>query len=351
MPGESVLVSTNRLEDPVRRLVTEACTHARVRPVFWTGSGVEGGGALPTPSLLVAALPVGQRHLPEDVVALATQTFHALPLLLLCGEPLVRNSVSLHGGRITLLGHPLTREKISARIRTALVGGAPDAASGSGESGRGEREGGMRIREFRGREWWAGALAREGTQGLFVTTNPQPEVFPSVAKLGRHGFAGLLPLNLADPLPAVSLFQAAEALVSAQPAQRGLDAVAEIVGNQAAGVWFSPAEQQWSFYCPQPLVEFYLYSSIRLPSLWKMGPTAASGAGDPHAWRHVRGAGGDLVLLSTIASGAPSPLADDLAGGTLWRMADGGGPALLDHLEARLRESEAASATLIVEVR
>ena len=117
MSGASVLVSTARLEETLRRQVAEACDHARVRAVFWSASGAEKATGPLNPSLLVAALPSGQRVIPEDIAALATQEFQAVPLLLLCGEPLIRHSVSLQGGRVTLLGPPLTREKISARIR------------------------------------------------------------------------------------------------------------------------------------------------------------------------------------------------------------------------------------------
>jgi hypothetical protein len=43
--------------------------------------------------------------------------------------------------------------------------------------------------------------------------------------------------------------------------------------------------------------------------------------------------------------------ADDLRTGELARAAEGGGPALLDHLEARLAAREAAGSVLIVELR
>src|SRR4051812_18978 len=110
------------MEDPLRRIVVEACEHARVRPVFWDAAAPTNGSV--EPSLVVAALPAGERTIPEGVAHLVTQTFRALPLLLLCDEPLIRNSVSLQGGRVTLLGQPLSREKISGRVRTALVGHA-----------------------------------------------------------------------------------------------------------------------------------------------------------------------------------------------------------------------------------
>src|SRR5439155_4049065 len=97
MSQETILVMSARMDEPLRRLVGEACEHARVHPVFWDGATSEAGAE--NPSLVVAALPAGERTIPQDVAVLVTQTFRALPLLLLCEEALVRNSISLQGGR------------------------------------------------------------------------------------------------------------------------------------------------------------------------------------------------------------------------------------------------------------
>jgi hypothetical protein len=335
---ELVLVASARLDEPTRRLVTDACDHARVRPVFLGPAGPEWSNGPLNPALLIAALPLGTRTIPEDVATLAGQVYQALPLLLLCSEPLVRNSVSLQGGRVTLLGQPLTREKISARIRTAVVGGVAAGA----ESGRTVDERGVRVREMRGREWWAGMIARDPRRESGAAD--AGELLPSVCKLGRHGVAGLLPSSPRNPVPATALQQAALSLASGLPLERASASLEAAVGSDAAAVWFSPATYQWSFYVPVPGLELWIYSPLRLPSAWRLTPTDGAGP-----WRTMAAAGGDVIVA---ALGEPGPYsAEDFRSGEVWRVAEGGGPALLDHLEARLASSEGAGSALIVELR
>jgi hypothetical protein len=335
MSQETILVMTARMDDGLRQLVTEACEHARVRPVFWDGATPQGG--VENPSLLIAALVPGERTIPQDVAFLVTRTFRSLPLLLLSPEPLVRNSVSLQGGRVTLLGHPLSREKISGRIRTALVGHAESGFYPLVGDGRSSPT--VRVREFRGREWWVAAIARGPANGA------GDDLFPSVRKLGPHGFAGLLPLDFAQPLAHATLDQAAEALVAALPSDQALTAVADKVGNQAAGVWFAPSNSRWSFYCPQPDLTYWLLSPTRLPPRSRMN--GASGA----AWRHLPASSGDLILICALSPSVRSVIDLDATSGELWKVADGGGPAVLDHLESRFNHTDAPCAALIVELR
>jgi hypothetical protein len=327
MSDEVVLVATARLDPDLRRLVTEACDHARVRPVFWSATGPESplaaGGGL-APFLLLAVLPAGVRTIPDDVVAIVTQAFPALPLLLLCAEPLIRHSISLHGGQVTLLGQPHTREKISARMRTAVVGRV--AGTDSGRSGTQNGEGLVRVREMRGREWWAGVVARD-TEAEQRAPDAG-DLLPSVCTLGRHGIAGLIPLNPKHPVAPSALQQAALGLASAAP-------------SEAAAAWFSPTAFQWSFYVPKPGIQFWLYSPLRLPSVFKV-----LGAGG--AWRTLGAASGDVVVVlasDPVDGNGHSPDAD------LWRVAEGGGPAVLDYLQSRLASRPSAGAALIVELR
>jgi hypothetical protein len=285
----------------------------------------------------VAALPAGERTIPADVALLVTKTFRALPLLLLCDEPLVRNSVSLQGGRVTLLGRPLSREKISGRVRTALVGHAESGFHPLVGDGRTSST--VRVREFRGRDWWVAAIARGTPAG------GSEDFFPSVRKLGPHGFAGVLPLDFDKPLPASTLEQGADALVAAVPSEQALADVAGKVGERAAGVWFAPASPRWSLYCPRPDVYYWLFSPTRLPSRWRM----AGRNGSP--WRHLPAFSGDLILIAALSPASRSILELDASGGELGKAADGGGPALLDHLESRFGQADASCASLIVELR
>jgi hypothetical protein len=337
---EVVLVATARLDPDLRRLVTEACDHARVRPVFWNATGPESalaaGGGL-APFLLLAALPAGVRTIPDDVAAIVTQAFPALPLLLLCAEPLIRHSISLHGGQVTLLGQPHTREKISARMRTAVVGRAVGADSD--RSGTQDGEGVVRVREMRGREWWAGVVARDSEPGH--RPPDAGDLLPSVCTLGRHGIAGLIPLNPKNPVAPSALQQAALGLASAAPSERAAAELEAALGAEAAAAWFSPAAFQWSFYVPKPETEFWLYSPMRLPNAFKVVGAAGS-------WRTLGAASGDVVVvLASDPGDGNGHFPDD----DFWRVAEGGGPAVLDYMQSRLAARPGAGAALIVELR
>jgi hypothetical protein len=331
---DTVLVMAARMDAAMVELVTEACKHARVRPVLWDGAQPQ---EAESPALVIAVLPVGERTIPAEVAVLVTKTFRALPLLLLCGEPLVRNCITLQNGRVTLLGVPLTREKISGRIRTALVGGG-EASAFHPLVGDGRKSSSVRVQEFRAREWWVAAVARQSNGA---------SAFPSVRKLGPHGFAGMIPIDTHQPLASEVLDQAAEALVAALPWEQALAAVKEKVGAEAAGVWFAPAAQRWTLYCPQPELNYWLISPARLPARWRM--QGGKGAASP--WRQLPAASGDLMLICALDDAGRSVLELDVNGGDLWKVADGGGPAVLDHLESRFAQTDAASAALIVELR
>jgi hypothetical protein len=340
MSQETVLVMTARMDPALVKVVTQACEHARVKPVMWDGTMPQG---IEDPTLLVAALPAGERTIPADVAVLVTKTFRALPLLLLSAEPLIRNCITLQSGRVTLLGVPLTPQKISGRIRMALVG---HAESGFyplvGDGGRTNST--VRIQEFRGRDWWVAAVGRH-------SDGHAP--FPSVRKLGPHGFAGLLPVDVRNPPPPETLDQAAEALVAPLPSEQALAAVKEKVGARAAGVWFAPSSQRWTFYCPEPDLHCWLVSPVRLPARFRL-PAGVNGNAAGHgatAWRQLPAASGDLIVICALEPAARSVLELDINGGELWKIADGGGPAVLDYLESRFAQADAASAALIVELR
>jgi len=337
---DTLLVVPTHVDDGLRMLITDACDHARVRPVVWEGLEALAGH---DPSLLLAILPHGQRQIPQEVAQLLARSFRDLPLVLLCQETLVSSSISLHNGRVTLLGQPLTVEKVGGRIRTALAG-RPALRNTDSWSRDGSTGSEVRVRELRGREWWVGAMARNGAR----RDGEDAEKFPSICKLGRHGFVGLLPLG-AEGVSSATLHQASEALVSALPSDRGLAAVSETVGAQVAGVWYSPANQRWSFYCPDPALDFWLISPFRLPELWRVGG-AGKGDGAP-GWRHLNAASGDLLLICSAGGEGREALAQDVKEGALVRAAEGGGPALLDHLESRVALDPAPFAALIADLR
>jgi hypothetical protein len=244
----------------------------------------------------------------------------------------VRPTVSLQQGRVTLLGHPLTREKISGRIRTALVRG--DDRSRGGETG-------IRVREYRGREWWAAVVARGGT-GTGAA--------PYASALRKHGASGagvLLALEDEAAMPLSILEEAVDVLLSPLPADQGQTSVRDKVGERAAGVWFVPSGPRWIFYGPRPDVLLWLTSPGRLPERW---PVAARlPAGQP--WRRLNAASGDLVLLVALAPHGRTESERQLMDATLWPAASAGGPALLDHLEESFVRLDLSGSALVMELR
>jgi len=151
-----------------------------------------------------------------------------------------------------------------------------------------------------------------------------------------------------DPPASETLDQAAEALVAPLPSDQALAAVKDKVGARAAGVWFAPSQQRWTLYCPEPDLHYWLLSPVRLPARFKM---PGAGNGSASAWRQLPAASGDLIVICALEPSARSVLELDINGGDLWKIADGGGPAVLDHLESRFSQADAASTALIVELR
>lgn len=323
MSGETVLVSTSGLDLALRGEVAEACAHARVSAVFCNPAGGDGGSRPTNPALLIAPLPAGQRLVPEDVAALASLEYQAAPLLLLCAEPLVRHSVTLQGGRVTLLGSPLTREKIGARIRTAIAAAAGAASLRSGRL--------LQLRELSGREWWAGGVARTAA------------VVPLLSKLGRQGVAGFVSTDGETPIPAPAAQDAAFLLTSGVPVERAAVSLGSTLAGDAVAAWFSPAAGRWALHVPGLDGEVWLLSPLRLPGAWRF--ERREGGRTEHV---LAAASGDIMLVATgaareaVANGARAQFA---------HAAEAGGPALLDHLESILSGATGAGAALVIELR
>src|SRR4029078_3308133 len=113
----------------------------------------------------------------------------------------------------------------------------------------------------------AGVVARDLDPGQ--RSADAGDLLPSVCTLGRHGIAGLIPLNPKHPVAPSALQQAALGLASAGPSERAASELEAAVGTEAAAAWFSPAAFQWSFYVPKPVTEFWFSSPQRLPIAFK----------------------------------------------------------------------------------
>ncbi len=326
MSAEVVVLVPTGMGGALRDLALEACARADVRACVWDA---ESTPATPSPALVVAGLPAGDRHIAPGVADLVTRVFAGTPLLLLCNEPIVRPTITLQRGRVALLGEPLTVERVSSRIRTTLSG---VQTTPLGEA-KAQAPGTPRVKEFRGREWWAGVVARAEA--------PEPDPLPLFARLGRQGCLTLLPLDPRQRDAAARVLDLARENGAHAPLE---SALAARVSELAAALWYIPSSQRWAWTCP-PGVRCWLYSPVRLPTRWPLSRATAAAP----AWQQLAAGSGDMVLL--WAGAAAEQLDHDAVDGVLWRAAEGGGPALLDHLETAAGVPGDWSAAVVVELR
>ena len=99
-----------------------------------------------------------------------------------------------------------------------------------------------------------------------------------------------------------------------------------------------------AMFAPRPELEMWLVSPLRLPNLCRVSPS-----GPASAWRFLPAASGDVLLLAL--GSLRSLVRDASARAELGRAAEGGGPGLLDHLEAVLSARPEAASALVVELR
>ncbi len=330
MRSETVMLVPTGMEGPLRELALDACARADVRACVWDADTTQ---AADTPALLMAGLPAGERQIPPGVGDLIARVFPATPLLLLCNEPIVRPTITLQHGRVALLGEPLTVERVSSRIRTTLSGAQTSGLSdGSGPGRPGE----TRVREFRGREWWAGVIARPdaGESGA--------DLMPVVARPGRQGCLALLAADARQRDAAARVRELAHD-AAAHPGTQLEPALLARAAGLAAALWYVPSSQHWATTLA-PGIRGFLYSPVRLPTSWPLSNAADGGIGV-----QLAAGSGDVMLLWNGA--AAEALDKDAADGGLWRIAQGGGPAVLDHFEACFAATGGWSSGVVVELR
>lgn len=352
MPGDVVLF-TEHMEPSLRQLVLEACAHAQLTP---HECGEEAGTVNGSfkPAFAIGAVPTGARSIPATIARRLAEQFPAVPLVMLCNEPLVRPSVSLQRGRVTLIGSPLTRDKITAQLRTP-VAIPPDEASRNGRDSDTTRA--LRVREHRGVGWWSACLWRR------LPAAPRQEIRPLIGKLSGLGYVGLFPTAPGAILGEGLLETFAQAPGDPDP-ERSLASLVHRLGGQVAAVWLHPQRRLWLIAAPSHGPEFWLLSPLRLPQRWGLGRSAC----DPRTGvRSLPASNGDIIAAlcfhtaqretaaerepaqaraaaappATAAHGVVDPEALPIQGGS----------ALLDHLEERMQHDAQLAAALLVELR
>ncbi len=262
----SLLRTAVILEAPPQqqRLLEEAAALAACATARWrAGAPVPD----PVPAVLLGVLPKGQRRLPPALAELADQHLTGVPVLLLSDEPLIRPSVLLAGGRLTLLDSPLPAPAIAERIRAAIERAhRPEIHQAS-------------PRTWRGRRWAATLLGGDPAAVL-------PTEGGLVAVVGG-GEAASAARDLASMAPACRDPFAASRLMPTLLSRAGVSAAAVLL----------PADTgPWSLaHRGAALVS--LFSHRRLPSHW----TLPAG----QEVRLLPSLRGDLLLIGTDVPALP----------------------------------------------
>ena len=282
-----------------QRLLEEGAALASCATMRWrAGAPVPD----PAPAVLLGVLPRGQRRLPPEIAELADRHLTGVPVLLLSDDPLVRPTLLLAGGRLTLLDTPATAEAIAGGIHAAIERAhRPDLCHQTPST-------------WRGRRWSAVLLG--GDPAAIVATEG------GLVGVVGNGDAPLATRDLVGMAPACREPFAASRLMPSLLARAGVNAVAVLLPGEA-GPW-SLARRG------SALVQ--LASHRRLPSLWSLPPSQEV--------RLMPALRGDLVILGTDLPALPD----------LHRVAAEG----LDAVAAHAREQAALAGrpvnALIVEV-
>ena len=113
-----VLLFDHHLAVGLRSLLEQAVSAAEMQLHAWhPGDELD---ARRRPVVIIAALVRGSRRLPPAVAHLAEEVFPGVAVLLLSEEILVQPWILLHGGRVTMVGAPMTADVLTARIQAAV---------------------------------------------------------------------------------------------------------------------------------------------------------------------------------------------------------------------------------------
>jgi hypothetical protein len=329
--NELVLACAQRMPAPVLRDVRAACEKAALDLRMWS-AGEPRSTVRRAPLLLIGALPAFARAIPDELMGPVTSTFPGLPLLLLCEETLMRPSMALQRGRVSLLGPPLSSARIHARIEALVVDQrAPPSRPTTLPMGLDPGRPPVLTREDERPLWWTAVVTCPG---------PSPRVDAARAGLRHHTATGLIAVIPFPERPGVSpslldlgdieaVFAATMDLDQDAYRRRILS---ESVGESAGIVHLGRAADEWFIYWPRPDAPLTIASRSRLPQRWDLQRNLS--ATDGRAVR-LPAVSGDLV----VALSAPLPRdADDTV--DLARIMLHGGPATLQHVEARLRAAQ-----------
>jgi hypothetical protein len=359
VPGEdapaarAVIIATRNLDGALSQ-AQEACERAGAVAIPWDGQAPLPElppGIAPEPLAVLGALASGERQIPEDLLRLCTRERPGASLLLLCRESLVRPTVTLQNGRVTLIEPPFSVRRIASRLRLLLAPPGAERGEEERQSMVGEAASALQtIHQHQQSAYWVGALARQGAEAAGV--GPQP---PALLEEGR-GLTVLIPAPGAPRAPeqiGERCTEAADIVLSGGDAETLGTHLQEAMGSSAGLLFLGARGDEWLVYWPALEGRLWLFSTQRLPAWWDLGATAAD---SPGRCLRLSASSGDVVMIlpagtaewaqSAARPGVPGQVPDDLG-----EAAIDGGPALLETIAARWRGQRESACALILEVR
>jgi hypothetical protein len=297
-------------------------------------------------ALVVAPLRAAERRVPDEVVDFLSRRSPDALVLLLASEPLLRPTVSVPGGRITLMGPPHSAARLATRLR-ALVG---DRELDSGDRVTTRPQGmnaAVITRQYRARGWWTGTVAAVEPPADHIERK-----LPTVRQEASEGLTVVLSTRAAVP-KLDDVRTAAGALLRSESDAQTEMAVRDALGAGACIVQLTGDRKEWVVHWGEAARPIWLLSPMRLPAVWDLRRSLGSGA----VLRMSVERGDMLVAMSEPVGGwAEAPTSGPArpfghADAELAAALLDGGPSALELLAARLRKSPASFSAAFVEVR
>ncbi|MGE0869972.1 MAG: hypothetical protein AB7P03_15505 [Kofleriaceae bacterium] len=269
MTSDAVVVST-AIGAPLLAEIRRACDTLGVESV----EARELGSPLPDRTIaIVAALPPGERKIPADVAAAADGS-DGVKILLCSGEPMVKPTASLHGGRVVLLAPPYDRRRLISCMRQ-ITG----RELGTDRTDRQDQGESLRT------DWWL-AWGRHPKHAWRIESL-ESEDLTIVLKSGK-------------PMPQLTT-RVAEVFRESGDREREAK-LAEALGDGGA-IHLSPVVGEWIVFWPERRDGLWLCSPWRIPARWSL-----AGVVDANKQRLVRVAAypGDVMMCAIAESSLPS---------------------------------------------
>ncbi len=341
-----VLVAAARVRGALLPVVEAACAAARARVVTWDGERLPEGLH---PTLAISTLAPGERRIPDSLARLMTHDAPGLPLLLLTHDELVRPTVSLQEGRVTLLGPALTAERISARVRILLADHDAGSTAGTMPFGLGAPTR-CRAHEQATPHAYLGTLSTGGADGDPAEHVPLVEVAEDggvtvlLSVSGAPAFEHLARTAEAlGPSTTTPSFSTTPALGADEDDERRETMLSNAIGASTGMIHCSPS-LEWIAHWPEPTFGLLLSSATRLPPVWNFADALGRGQ---HTSLRLQGATGDVLIALWGLTWADRPFDQH----RLLAAAQVGGPQVLDLLVGALNTAEHPAAGLVMELR